>query len=329
MKQKINSEFSAGTADEQCTNADSQHVAPRLHKAQCYKQPGLELWNDDCQIGMKNIADNSIDCILTDPPYLYLKNQKLEREFEEQLFFSECKRVLKKSGFIVLFGRGTSFYRWNTILADLGFVFKEEIIWDKCRTTSPVTPISRKHESIVIYTKGGGKINRVKVPFLEKYKHEPSKIKETINRIATTFGNRETFKLLKKYYESGEKVYEKTVDKHCVTRAKNSSLNINRTIVFAIGLEEGIVEQSIIKEVSDHYNFIHPTQKPIKLLERLLALTTKKEYVVLDAFSGSGSTALACWNTGRKFIGFEIDEEYFKASVERIKKETASPELFR
>ena len=88
----------------------------------------IELKHIDCLQGMKLLSDNSIDVIFTDPPYLYLKGQKLEREFDEQLFFLECKRLLKTNGFIVLFGRGTSFYRWNTRLADLGFKFKEEII---------------------------------------------------------------------------------------------------------------------------------------------------------------------------------------------------------
>ncbi|KAA6304751.1 DNA adenine methyltransferase YhdJ, partial [termite gut metagenome] len=69
------------------------------------------------------------------------------------MFFGEVERVLKKEGFIVLFGRGTSFYRWNTILADLGFNFKEEFIWDKGYCTSPLMPISRVHETISIHTK--------------------------------------------------------------------------------------------------------------------------------------------------------------------------------
>ncbi len=69
--------------------------------------------NEDCTSGLSRIQDESVDCILTDPPYLYLKNQKLDRPFDEALFFSEAKRVLKKTGFIIIFGRGTSFYRWN------------------------------------------------------------------------------------------------------------------------------------------------------------------------------------------------------------------------
>ena len=76
-----------------------------------------------------SIPDGFLDVILEDPPYLYLKNQKLDSPFDELAHFTECHRMLREGGFIVLFGRGESFYRWNTILADLGFTFKEEIIW--------------------------------------------------------------------------------------------------------------------------------------------------------------------------------------------------------
>jgi site-specific DNA-methyltransferase (adenine-specific) len=90
-----------------------------------------KIYNEDCLIGMQRIPDGSVDVILTDPPYLYLKNQKLDLPFDETAFFNECKRVLKEDGFIVMFGRGTSFYRWNTILSGLGFNFMEVFIWDK------------------------------------------------------------------------------------------------------------------------------------------------------------------------------------------------------
>src|SRR5690554_4357852 len=113
---------------EQNTNSST---LPAIAAMQCYAQPSIQLFNCDNLKLMSEMADNSVDVILTDPPYLYLKNQKLEREFDEQLFFSECKRILTKNGFIVLFGRGTSFYRWNTILDELSFTFKEEIIWNK------------------------------------------------------------------------------------------------------------------------------------------------------------------------------------------------------
>lgn len=301
--------------------SDSTNTA--IGYSTCHAHPSIQLFNCDNLQLMAKMEDESVDVILTDPPYLYLKNQKLEREFDEQLFFSECKRILTKNGFIVLFGRGTSFYRWNTILDNLGFTFKEEIIWDKCRTTSPVTPIGRKHETIAIFSKGIGGINKIRVPFLEKYKHEPEKIKETINRIATTFGNRKTFELLKKYYNDGIKIYEKSVDGYCHTRSKGSTVNMNRTIVFARGLEEGITEQSLIKEVADWHTSIHPTQKPVRLLERLLALVIpkdkpKEEVTVLDPFGGSFSTMEAVYNMGMKGISCEINEEYYELGKERI-----------
>jgi len=295
----------------------------------CYQLPFFEIYNECGVNGLSRIADNSVDCILTDPPYLYLKNQKLDKDFDESKYFNECKRILKNDGFIVLFGRGTSFYRWNTKLSELGFKFKEEIIWDKCRTSSPVNPIGRKHETISIHSKNLGKIKKVRVNFFEKYKYEPEKIARTINRLATTFGNRLTFDLLKKYYETGHKEYNSSVDGHCVTRAKNSTKSLNRTIDFAVALEEGVTEQSIIKQVGVHYDTIHPTQKPVDLLIRLLNLTTNEGDLVVDSFSGSCSTGIACMKSNRRFMGFEIDNEYFYKSVERVKQYENESGLFK
>lgn len=116
----------------------------------------IQLYNCDCLELMATMKDKSVDIICIDPPYLYLKGQKLERPFDEQQFFSEAKRILTKDGFIVMFGRGESFYRWNSILADLKFNFKEEIVWDKSYTSSPVLPLSRVHETVAIWAVGGG-----------------------------------------------------------------------------------------------------------------------------------------------------------------------------
>jgi site-specific DNA-methyltransferase (adenine-specific) len=149
----------------------------------------IELFNEDNLIGLQRLEAESVDCILTDPPYLYLKNQKLEREFDEEEFFYQCKRVLKKDGFIILFGRGISFYRWNTMLADLGFNFKEEIIWDKSYCTSPLMAISRVHETISIFSKGKGKIKKVKIPYLEMKAHDLDSIITDIKRLKNILKN--------------------------------------------------------------------------------------------------------------------------------------------
>lgn len=65
-------------------------------------------------------------------------------------------------------------------------------------------------------------------------------------------------------------------------------------------------------------NSLHPTQKPVELLEYLIRTFTNEGDVVLDFTMGSGSTGVACKNTGRKFIGIEIDKEYFDLAKRRI-----------
>ena len=65
---------------------------------------------------------------------------------------------------------------------------------------------------------------------------------------------------------------------------------------------------------------IHPTQKPVDLLEYLIKTYTNEGDVILDNTMGSGSTGVAALNTGRKFIGIELDDKYFNIAKERIEK---------
>lgn len=65
---------------------------------------------------------------------------------------------------------------------------------------------------------------------------------------------------------------------------------------------------------------LHPTQKPIKLLEDLIKTFSNEDDLVLDNTMGSGSTGVACVNTGRKFIGIEKDENYFNIAKKRIEE---------
>ncbi len=77
--------------------------------------------------------------------------------------------------------------------------------------------------------------------------------------------------------------------------------------------------KSIIQFSRPHKN-IHPTQKPVDLLEYLIKTYTNENELVLDFTMGSGSTGVACVNTNRKFIGIELDENYFNIAQERINK---------
>jgi len=64
---------------------------------------------------------------------------------------------------------------------------------------------------------------------------------------------------------------------------------------------------------------VHPTQKPVEVIEKLIIDSTKEGDLVLDCFMGSGTTAIACINTGRNYIGFELQEKYCDVATERIK----------
>jgi len=72
----------------------------------------------------------------------------------------------------------------------------------------------------------------------------------------------------------------------------------------------------------DKYRGLHPTQKPIKLMEYLISTYTNEGELVLDFTCGSGTTLVACQNTNRNFIGIELDKEYFKIAKERLAQQT-------
>lgn len=332
-----------------------------------------DLYNQDNLEVMKTLPDESIDVICIDPPYLYLKNQKLERPFDELKFFSECARLLTKNGFIVMFGRGESFYRWNTILSDLKFSFKEEIVWNKSHCTSPLMNLSRVHETISIFCKGKAGINKVKIPYLEMKSHDIDSIVTDIKRLKSTFNNTKSLDAVIDFLENNNLGFNKKhvvknkiqVEGHTLDRNRNINVinsikngfnekSIIRTDRFDAdtftkygvncdkrkkgdrcvdviqGVEFGLNEKSIIKEIRNHYKAIHPTEKPVRLLERLLKLVIpmkKKKIVVSDWFSGSNSCCEAVINLQSEFIdiefefiGTEIDKEYFDAGKARIDK---------
>jgi site-specific DNA-methyltransferase (adenine-specific) len=126
----------------------------------------MKLFNGDCLELIKDIPDHSVDAIITDPPYLYLSH-KLDKPFNQDLFFEQAYRVLKDNSFLVFFGRGKSFYYWNTLCDKLGLQFVEEIIWDKGQTSVPFHVLQRIHETIAVYRKGTKTINKVYINKIE------------------------------------------------------------------------------------------------------------------------------------------------------------------
>lgn len=278
----------------------------------------------DCLELLPYIPDETIDIVLTDPPYLYLKH-KLDVSFDEQNCFNEVKRVLKKDGFIVLFGRGTSFYRWNIILADLGFAFKEEIIWNKIQGTSALLPIQRVHETVSIHTKGNGHINKVCVPFMEKHKYSENVLPSILSKLKSiekVLQNENTLKQVQADLIKYGKVNHTFSDEEQKSGLTNRGILRNRINDMSCvnQIIKGWKEKSIMQiNRENSKNAIHPTQKPIRLLERLLALTSMPGNIVLDPFAGSCNTAKAALNSDCHYICMEKDEEYFNAAKESMK----------
>ena len=87
-----------------------------------------------------------------------------------------------------------------------------------------------------------------------------------------------------------------------------------------------IIQQGFIR--ADKSERIHPTQKPLPLFEKLLRDFTKENDIILDCFSGSGTTAIACHNLKRKFICIEKDKDYYEASVKRLEEHQKQLTLF-
>ena len=83
--------------------------------------------------------------------------------------------------------------------------------------------------------------------------------------------------------------------------------------------------KSII-EIGSEFKTVHPTQKPVALLEYLIKTYTNEGDTVLDNCMGSGSTGVACVNTNRNFIGIELDDKYFEIAKRRISEARNKPE---
>ena len=260
-----------------------------------------------------------VDHILADPPYLYIKTHDFDKGFDEQLFFRNAKRFLPDDGFIALFGRGTSFYRWNTRLADLGFIFKEEIVWDKRRPSSPCLALSRIHETISLHTKKTGKIRRSKVPYVEQKQYDIDSIADDIKRIKTAVKTDAGLNTVLAFLH-GKRVYTQVNNGGLGMVAPAAFKKVPDEVSRLQKIKDGMREKTIIEISSVYKNVVHPTQKPVRLAERILALISDPGDTIYDPFMGSGSFAVACISTGRKYVGSEEKPEYLNIACKRIEE---------
>ena len=139
-----------------------------------------------------NIQDNSIDAIITDPPYGLKWDHKIETHFNFENFINNSYRVLKDNGFLVYFGQEPTISQWNAI-AQQKFNYLAEIIWYKRGNSSPFQFPLRVHEKIMIFTKGKGKLEKATVD----WEWEKEEILDYVNKSTILRAIAEVKKLIK------------------------------------------------------------------------------------------------------------------------------------
>ena len=252
------------------------------------------IYNMDCLVGMKLIPDGTIDAVICDLPYGVLNGESEGGSWDTIIPFeplwAEYRRVCKPTAAIVLFAQGMFTAK---LMMSNEKMWRYNLIWDKVRATGFLNanrmPL-RNHEDICVFYRQLGTYN----PQME------------------SLNGRE------RNHTQG----------HGEHKEKNSCYGkvgrINPTY------EDKKHPRSIIVKNAVHCNEgqFHPTQKPVDLLRYLVLTYTNEGDTVLDNCMGSGTTAIACIKEKRHFIGFELNEEYYKKALKRIKQEQQQLSLF-
>jgi site-specific DNA-methyltransferase (adenine-specific) len=269
---------------------------------------------------MAQLPDNSVDCVVTDPPYGILKGHKIETKLDLDLLANEFYRVLKPNSFYAFFGQMPTIVDWYLAAVKAGFKFRIDIVW--CKKKGGMggnLQMKRSHEIIYIFSKG--EVNYYKTK--EIYSDVSQALVEyNLNDIQSVYRQLSYWKGIAQ-------------GKDLKSNTNNSNMQDNYFLEKGLGKKDS---KTLGRETSN-FNTVwaftthnlknrnpetgqikHPTVKSIPLLERLVELCTPENDLILDPFLGSGTTALACINTNRRFIGCEIDSEYYEIAKARIEK---------
>ena len=249
-------------------------------------QPTPRLLHGDClKLMPKELADNSIDLVVCDLPY-GTTNAKWDSVLDLETLWSEYKRVVKPNGAILLFAQ-TPF---DKILGCSNIEqLRYEIIWEKTHATGHLNakkmPL-KAHENILVFYE--------KLPT-----YNPQKTQGHARKVSSAKSKIQSLKRHKENMKDGKAIYGAYNE-----TSYDSTERYPRSV------------QVFSKDVQT--SKLHPTQKPVALLEWLIKTYSNPGDTILDNTMGSGSTGVACVNTGRKFIGIELDEKYFYIANNRI-----------
>jgi len=256
------------------------------------------IYNKDCIEGMKELPDESVNLILCDLPY-GTTACKWDTIIPFDKLWEQYKRILKNDGVIVL----TSSQPFTSaLIMSNPQMFREELCWLKNKSGSGLQANQKHikiHENILVFSKNG------------KYTYNPQKWLVDKKEFLT---QRKTFNTL----EVGNNIYSKMLK---TQQADDGSRNPVSVLSCRVPHNP-----SNTKEYNYFENDIrfHPTQKPLKLFEYLVETFSNENDVVLDNCMGVGTTALTCKKLNRQFIGYEIDPQYYKLSLERLSDKTST-----
>ena len=241
-----------------------------------------QLYNEDCLKILKELPDSSVDLVLTDPPY-GTTTIEWDKVLDFNVMWSELKRIMKPKSNAIFFGSQP--FSSFVITSNVKW-FKYELVWNKNKCGSPGLIKYRPqkvHENILVFANGAATYNPI-MEIGEPYKRE-SKTEEGYGTGTNThkygFGKKKQFG-----FENKGTRYPKSI--------LHASRNFSAQQTF------------------------HPTQKPTNLLNWLIMVYSNPDEVVLDFTMGSGSTGVSAKLTGRRFIGVEVNKEYYDNAQKRI-----------
>lgn len=309
----------------------------------------ITLWCGDCLELMKDIPDKSIDMILCDLPYGTTACE-WDSVIPFEPLWEQYNRIIRINGYIVLF----SSQPFTTKLINSNINnFSHQWIWDKKMSANPL--LCRKmpmknFEDICVFCFNYDKYDFRRIYFknvLEFIKKSKSEvIKETnqgldhcfrYNSLQFNIPTEENYNLLIDKYNLNKmigfipydklNIYKRVYNPQMIKLKHSKVIGggkftktdfLGQTFTSDKKITNERYPTAIIQFSNRKGETLHPTQKPIELLEYLIKTYTNENETVLDNCMGSGSTGVACKNLNRKFIGIELDDTYFKIAKERI-----------
>ena len=278
---------------------------------------------------LKKIENETIDMIYLDPPYntgrnfYYFKDKFADFNsfMEERLV--ECHRVLKKNGNIIIHVEPKISHHIRNICDKLFGEknFKNEIVWHSGGNAKNMYQLGRNHDTIIVYGRSPtSKFFPLYKPYTEEYK-KGTKLCSIHNKNYTTSAAHNSQPEVnprpnltyewnghtKQWYVSKEKM-ESLHNDNRLEYNKNGIPRIKRFVEEMQGIPVRDTWDDI-SSIQNGENTKYATQKPVKLLERILKLYSERGDTCLDPFAGSGTLGRACINLNRYYILLDINQE--------------------